>query len=218
MIVWIHTSYACIGGDCEISYGSEVIDFNFDGYYDLEILRPGGGNRQWFYRYIYDPVENTYNLNEILSGYMCININEEEQILTGYSSWGAIGVRISTYKWIDGILTQIHTSVLDWMYSEFFLIYNKGTLLDDGTWLEESVLTNICHTERVEFSRTEGHTESNRYLCASPENYAYLTGLLQRAHSITPEGERILQILKNEAENLNAWEKKMFESFREYIE
>jgi hypothetical protein len=195
------------------------IDLNFDGYMDLEILHPGGGNRAWYYRYLYDPIEKEFIFHEELSQYMYFTICEEEQTLTGFASSGSLDTTTSYFHLIDGVLTKFKIREVNWAYSDFFLIINYSTLSDDDTWFKESVLFDFKDgRDGSQLSRTEGHVEYGRYLHASPENYVYLRGLLERAHIISPEGERVLEILKNEAVNLNAWEMKLFESFREYIE
>jgi hypothetical protein len=195
--------------------------FDFDGNMGLEIYRLPGAVRAWWDRYVYNPIEKRFNFHEELSSYQRIYMYEEDQTLSGFASWGAAGHESPSFRWIDGVLTKFQISVLDWMVSDLLIIFDESTLTDDGSWFEESVLKRV--NDYFVLSRTEGHTgyRGSRMLWASKESHDFLLDLLERAHSLTPEGERVLQIFKNQIESmdeLSDWETKLYDSFREYIE
>jgi hypothetical protein len=119
-----------------------VVDANFDGYQDLQLLSQCGGTGNCSYDfYLYDPKANQFVHNDFLSGLTTPSFYEAKKQVTTSSNGSVADWQSETYRYEDeGRYTSIHREVSTWdrnngmvTVSSYELRNGKMELVDSTT-------------------------------------------------------------------------------------
>jgi hypothetical protein len=92
-----------------------VVDANFDGYKDLQILIQCGGTGNCSYNfYLYDPKTGHFALDKFLSDLATPSFDAAKKQVTSTSNSSAADWQKEMYQYKDGQYTLIHREVSEW--------------------------------------------------------------------------------------------------------
>jgi hypothetical protein len=92
-----------------------VVDANFDGYKDLQILIQCGGTGNCSYNfYLYDPKAGQFVLDKFLSDLSTPSFDAAKKQVTSSSNSSYADWQSATYQYKDGQYTLIHREVSEW--------------------------------------------------------------------------------------------------------
>jgi hypothetical protein len=93
----------------------QVVDANFDGYKDLQILIQCGGTGNCSYNfYLYDPKAGQFVLDKFLSDLSTPSFDAAKKQVTSSSNSSYADWQSATYQYKDGQYTLIHREVSEW--------------------------------------------------------------------------------------------------------
>jgi hypothetical protein len=93
-----------------------VVDANFDGYQDLQLMNQCGATGNCSYDfYLYDPKENRFVHNDFLSNLTTPSFDQSKKQVTASSNSSVSDWENETYRYqSDGRYTLIHKEVSEW--------------------------------------------------------------------------------------------------------
>ena len=92
-----------------------LVDANFDGYKDLQILSNCGATGNCSYDFfLYDPVSNQFVHNEFLSNLCSPEFDAKKKQITTHSNGSAADWENDTYQYEEGRYTMIHQEISSW--------------------------------------------------------------------------------------------------------
>ncbi len=86
----------------------EFVDMNFDGNADLYIAVSNVDGDIYYYCWLYNATENRFDYSASLSALKNISIDSEEQLILSKVNYKGVD-KVSTYNWVDGVLTYVET-------------------------------------------------------------------------------------------------------------
>lgn len=86
----------------------EFVDMNFDGNADLYLAVSNVDGVISYYCWLFNATENRFDYSASLSALKNISVDSEEQLILSKVNYEGVD-KVSTYNWVDGVLTYVET-------------------------------------------------------------------------------------------------------------
>lgn len=117
----------------------EFVDLNFDGYFDVSLLAFIGGTRNagsniW----LFDPDENQFDYNSVLSGRSLKVDSTKQELTNGWTGGHTAAIYSkSTFRWIAGQATIVRDESQRWNQDRKCYDYRLQV------WLEDKLIETV---------------------------------------------------------------------------